>query len=79
MALEGCEDIVAGEIARLRFAVETLPPFLMAGVRFLIAGSILYTFLRLRGAPNPSWPQWRAAGCQVPCKRRRWWIVSGWC
>ena len=25
----------------IRFAVETIPPFLMAGVRFLIAGSLL--------------------------------------
>lgn len=47
----------------IRIGVESWPPMLMAGVRFLIAGSILYTFLRLRGAPNLSWPQWRAAGC----------------
>lgn len=47
----------------IRIGVESWPPMLMAGVRFLIAGSILYAFLRLRGAPNPSWPQWRAAGC----------------
>ena len=26
----------------IRFAIETLPPFLMAGVRFLIAGGILF-------------------------------------
>ena len=47
----------------IRIGVESWPPLLMAGVRFVIAGSILYTFLRLRGAPNPSWRQWRAAGC----------------
>ena len=28
----------------IRFAVATMPPFLMAGVRFLIAGSILYLY-----------------------------------
>jgi len=47
----------------IRIGVESWPPLLMAGVRFVIAGSILYAFLRLRGAPNPSWRQWRAAGC----------------
>ncbi|MGE5224313.1 MAG: drug/metabolite exporter YedA, partial [Omnitrophica WOR_2 bacterium] len=26
----------------IRFAVATMPPFLMAGVRFLVAGSILF-------------------------------------
>ena len=28
----------------IRIGVETLPPFLMAGVRFLIAGAVLYAF-----------------------------------
>ncbi|NOT02037.1 MAG: EamA family transporter [Phycisphaerales bacterium] len=32
----------------IRFAVETIPPFLMAGVRFLIAGGILYTLTQWR-------------------------------
>ncbi len=35
-----------------------LPPFLMASVRFLTAGLILYTALRVRGAPNPTARQW---------------------
>lgn len=46
----------------IRIGVETWPPMLMAGVRFLIAGSLLYGFLRWRGVPAPSWTQWRAAG-----------------
>ncbi len=45
----------------IRFAVETIPPFLMAGVRFLIAGSLLYAFRRLRGDPAPTLRQWRSA------------------
>jgi drug/metabolite transporter (DMT)-like permease len=45
----------------IRFAVETMPPFLMAGVRFLIAGVILYFWQRLKGAPSPSRRQWMAA------------------
>lgn len=32
----------------IRVAVETMPPLLMAGVRFLIAGSIVYLVLRVR-------------------------------
>jgi drug/metabolite transporter (DMT)-like permease len=44
----------------IRFAIETIPPFLMAGVRFFLAGAGLYAWLRLRGAPPPSAGQWRA-------------------
>ncbi|MCP8636400.1 drug/metabolite exporter YedA [Pseudomonas mosselii] len=46
----------------IRIGVESWPPMLMAGVRFVIAGSLLYGFLRWRGVPAPTWPQWRAAG-----------------
>ncbi|HKP87413.1 MAG TPA: EamA family transporter, partial [Blastocatellia bacterium] len=45
----------------IRFAVETLPPFLFAGSRFLIAGAILYFWARLRGAARPDRINWRAA------------------
>ena len=44
----------------IRVAVESMPPFLMAGARFLIAGSLLFAFLKLRGAPWPTARQWRA-------------------
>ncbi|MDP2967830.1 MAG: hypothetical protein Q8P64_01310, partial [Deltaproteobacteria bacterium] len=37
----------------IRFAVQTMPPFLMAGVRFLIAGSVLYLFRQAMGDPRP--------------------------
>jgi drug/metabolite transporter (DMT)-like permease len=46
----------------IRFAIETLPPFLMAGVRFLVAGTLLYGWARIRtGAPAPTRAQWRSA------------------
>lgn len=45
----------------IRFAVETLPPFLMAGVRFTVAGTILYVWRRAQGHVRPTGPQWRAA------------------
>jgi drug/metabolite transporter (DMT)-like permease len=45
----------------IRIAVGGWPPFLLAGVRFLIAGSLLFGFLRLRGMASPTWRQWRNA------------------
>ena len=46
----------------IRFVVETIPPFLSAGLRFVIAGAILFTWRRLAGEPMPSRRQWRDAG-----------------
>jgi len=43
----------------IRVAVETMPPFLMAGARFLLAGGVLFAFLKLRGAAWPTAHQWR--------------------
>ena len=45
----------------IRFAVEVLPPFLMVGIRFLIAGFILYLWARIGGAPRPDLSQWKSA------------------
>ncbi|HEX8779239.1 MAG TPA: EamA family transporter, partial [Rhodanobacter sp.] len=45
----------------IRFALESWPPFLLAGVRFLIAGTLLFGFLRLRGVAAPTGRQWRNA------------------
>ena len=45
----------------IRFAIETIPPYLMGGARFLIAGAALYGVLRWRGVQSPSRRQWRAA------------------
>ncbi|MDE1166803.1 MAG: drug/metabolite exporter YedA [Pseudomonas sp.] len=47
----------------IRIGVASWPPMLMAGIRFMVAGSLLYAFLRWRGAPAPTWQQWKAAGC----------------
>ena len=45
----------------IRFAIETMPPFTMAGVRFVAAGAILYAWSRARGAVPATRPQWRTA------------------
>lgn len=42
------------------YAIETLPPFLMAGVRFVIAGGALYGWAKWRGAPAPTRLHWRS-------------------
>jgi len=45
----------------IRFAVETLPPYLMTGARFLVAGGLLYAWARWRGARPPQPVHWRSA------------------
>jgi drug/metabolite transporter (DMT)-like permease len=42
----------------IRYAVETIPPLLMMGVRHLSAGSLVYAWARRRGTPAPSLRQW---------------------
>jgi drug/metabolite transporter (DMT)-like permease len=44
-----------------RVAVTGFPPLRMAGLRFVVAGGLLYAALRARGAPAPSARQWGAA------------------
>ena len=45
----------------IKFAIETIPPFLMAGVRFIISGLILYGWARMKGAPRPTRIHWKSA------------------
>lgn len=45
----------------IAYAIEGLPPFFMAAVRFLIAGTGLFLWARARGAPIPTRLQWRHA------------------
>ncbi|NUN50812.1 MAG: EamA family transporter, partial [Candidatus Brocadiae bacterium] len=46
----------------IRVAIDTLPPFLMAGGRFVAAGVVLYGFARWRGAEPPAIRFWPRAG-----------------
>lgn len=45
----------------IRVAIETIPPLLMAGVRFLAAGSVLYSWGRLAGGALPTRAEFRTA------------------
>ena len=53
------------------FAIRSIPPFLMAGARFLIAGMVMYAVVRLTGTPKPDPVTWRSAaiiaGCLLLC------------
>ena len=45
----------------IRVGVREVPPFLLAGMRFLVAGVVLYGWMRARGTPSPTLREWRAA------------------
>jgi len=45
----------------IRVGVREVPPFLLAGIRFLLAGAVLYGWMRARGTPSPSMREWGAA------------------
>lgn len=46
----------------LRFGLEGFPPFILNGVRFVVAGTVMYAVLRMRGAKPPTLRQWWNAG-----------------
>jgi len=45
----------------IRMGVETIPPFMLAGLRFLAAGMGFYALMRFRGTPRPTRTQWKSA------------------
>ena len=45
----------------IRVGVREVPPFLLAAIRFLIAGAILYTWMRIKGTPSPTIREWAGA------------------
>jgi drug/metabolite transporter (DMT)-like permease len=45
----------------IRIGVHEVPPFLLAAIRFFIAGLALYAWMRLRGVPAPSRREWVGA------------------
>ena len=46
----------------IRVAVRTMPPFLMAGGRYLLAGGVLLAALRAAGVAAPTLAQWLRSG-----------------
>src|SRR4051812_28255578 len=45
----------------VRVALGSFPPVLLVGIRYTIAGSLLYAWLRARGAPRPAIRHWRSS------------------
>jgi drug/metabolite transporter (DMT)-like permease len=45
----------------IRIAVQSIPPFWLAGARFLLGGSVLYALMRWRGMPPPNRKHWWSA------------------
>ncbi|MES2580357.1 MAG: drug/metabolite exporter YedA [Pseudomonadota bacterium] len=45
----------------IKFGIESFPPFLMGGIRFTVAGALLYVVMRFLGSPNPTKQQWLGA------------------
>ena len=45
----------------IRFAIDTIPPLLMAGTRFLLAGLIMHLIAWWQGAPRASLSEWRTS------------------
>ena len=45
----------------IRFSIETLPPFFTQGVRFFLAGVVMFAWALLSGAPRPSRREWGGA------------------
>jgi drug/metabolite transporter (DMT)-like permease len=64
LALSAVYVIWGSTYLGIRLAIRTIPPFLMASSRFLIAGAVLYAWAIRRGereGDRPTWRQWRAA------------------
>ena len=45
----------------IRIGVHEIPPLVMAAMRFMVAGLVLYIWMIARGEPSPTARQWRAA------------------
>src|SRR5438552_1921329 len=61
MALGAVYVIWGSTYLAIRIGVETMPPFLMAGVRFVSAGGLLYAWTRWRGTAKPERAHWKPA------------------
>ncbi|HEY2801495.1 MAG TPA: EamA family transporter [Chthoniobacterales bacterium] len=70
----------------IRFAIASIPPLLMAGARFFLAGLIMYGIAHWQGAPRSSLGEWRTAfvigACLILCGNggvtiSEQWVPSG--
>ncbi|MDQ6861435.1 MAG: EamA family transporter [Verrucomicrobiota bacterium] len=66
-AFAGVYIIWGSTYLAILFAIRTIPPLLMAGTRFLLAGAILYTIARITGARAGRAIEWRTAAIVGAC------------
>jgi drug/metabolite transporter (DMT)-like permease len=52
---------VGFDVLAIRVGVREVPPFLLAGMRFLIAGVVLFLWMRFKGTPTPLLREWSSA------------------
>lgn len=52
----------------IRVGVREVPPFLLAAMRFLVAGVVLYGWMMANGERSPTARQWTAARRTVPSR-----------
>jgi drug/metabolite transporter (DMT)-like permease len=62
LALLGVYLIWGSTYLAMRFAIEAMPPLLMAGIRYVFAGVLIFVFLYWRGHALPTRRQWRDTG-----------------
>jgi drug/metabolite transporter (DMT)-like permease len=62
LALVALYFIWGSTFLAMRFAIESFPPFLMGAIRFLVAGILLFSWLKMKGVPSPTPGQWLGAG-----------------
>lgn len=62
LAMAAIYFLWGGTYLGMKLAVESLPPYFMAGTRFTTAGLLLYSFARIRGAARPTLRQWLGMG-----------------
>src|SRR5258708_39962889 len=43
------------------FAIQSIPPFLTAGARFLLAGLVMFAIARTQGPLRSTWAEWRTS------------------
>src|SRR4051812_10968214 len=64
------------------FAIQSIPPFLMAGSRFFISGVIMYSIARLGGAAPPKpimwWSAFIVGACLLLCGNGAVSIAEQW-
>src|SRR4051812_42577565 len=51
----------------IKWGDESLPPFAMLAIRFLVAGALIFAWCSRRGLPRTTWRQWAGMGAVGIC------------